>query len=69
MEERTIKIDRLIEDLKYDVDRGYEELRRHDLDEFRRVTLQFDVDCKANFAWWLEEQYEKQHNGNKVCSI
>ena len=69
MEERTIKIDKLIEDLKYDIDRGYEELHNHDLDEFRRITLQFDVDCKANFVWWLEEQYEKQHNRNKVCSI
>ena len=63
MEERTIKIDKLIEDLKYDVDHGYEGLRRHDLDEFRRVTLQFDVDCKNNFIWMLEDEYKKQHNG------
>ncbi len=60
MEERTIKIDKLIEDLKYDVDHGYEELRSHDLDEFRRVTLQFDVDCKNNFIWMLEDEYKKQ---------
>jgi len=60
MEERTIKIDKLIEDLKYDINRDYKELQEHDLEEFERTVLQFDVDCKNNFVWLLEEEYKKQ---------
>jgi len=60
MEERTIRIDKLIEDLKYDINRDYEELQEHDLEEFERTVLQFDADCKNNFVWLLEEEYKKQ---------
>ncbi len=68
-EERTIKIDKLIEDLKYDIDKGYKSLQSGEVDDFNKPMVQFDVDCKANFVWWLEEEYERQHNGNKVCSV
>lgn len=68
-EERTIKIDQLIEDLKYDIEQGYERLHNGEVDDFHRQMTQFDVDCKANFVWFLEEEYERQHNGNKVCSV
>ena len=68
-EERTIKIDKLIEDLKYDIDLGYSRLHNNEIDDFERSSVQFDIDCKANFVWFLEEEYERQHNGNKVCSV
>ena len=60
MEERVIKIDQLIEDLKYDINKGYERLQNNEVDDFNRPMVQFDIDCKSNLIFLLEEEYKRQ---------
>jgi len=57
---RTIEIDKLIEDLKYDVMHDAEMLNDETYPCDRNL-VQFDKDCKQNFIYMLEDEWRKQN--------